>query len=88
MGKTVPSYRMALEMEVERWKRFREALTSQGREAFDEMMDLCRGNASAAGNACNPIIFYPMLTSIVLGHERKILELGYGLHEVLWQLQT
>jgi hypothetical protein len=26
MGKTVPSFRMALEFEIERWKGFRKAL--------------------------------------------------------------
>jgi hypothetical protein len=29
MGKTVPSYRMALEFEIERWKGFRKALQSK-----------------------------------------------------------
>ena len=58
MGKTVPSYRMALEMEIESWKGFRKALNSEEeREAFDELMDMCRNNAMASGNACNPIIF-------------------------------
>jgi hypothetical protein len=43
MGKTVPSYRMALEFEVERWKGFRKALQSgEDREAFEELMDMCR----------------------------------------------
>jgi hypothetical protein len=28
MGKTVPSFRMALEFEFERWKGFKKALTS------------------------------------------------------------
>ena len=56
MGKTAPSSRMALEFEIESWKSFREALTSQeDREAFDELMDMCRNNAMASSNACNPI---------------------------------
>jgi hypothetical protein len=56
MGKTVPSYRMALEMEIERWKGFRKALNSEEeREAFDVLMDMCRNNAMASGAACNPV---------------------------------
>jgi hypothetical protein len=36
----------------------RKALTSEeDREAFEELMDLCRSNAMASGAACNPIIF-------------------------------
>ena len=58
MGKTVPAYRMALEFEIERWKGFKKALNSEeDREAFDELMDMCRSNAMASGAACNPIIF-------------------------------
>jgi hypothetical protein len=37
MGKTVPTYRMALEFRIQRWKGFRKALNSEeDREAFDE----------------------------------------------------
>ena len=39
MGKTVPSYRMALEFEIDRWKGFREALPSEEeREAFERTL--------------------------------------------------
>jgi hypothetical protein len=33
---------------------------------FDMLMDMCRNNAMASGNACNPIIFEPMVISILL----------------------
>ena len=58
ISKTVLSYRMALEFEIERWKGFKKALNSEeDREAFDELMDMCRSNAMASGAACNPVIF-------------------------------
>jgi hypothetical protein len=86
MGKTVPSYRMALEFEIERWKGFRIALQSEEeREAFDWLMDMCRNNAMASGNACNPKIFEPMVMSIILSQNKKMRELGYKMYEVLWQ---
>ena len=73
MGKTVPSYRLALEMEVDRWKGFRKALLSEEeREAFDELMDMCRNYASAGSCATNPIIFEPIVMSILLSQQRKI----------------
>ena len=76
MGKTVPSYRMALEFEIEGWKGFRKALQSEEeREAFDTMMDMCRNNAMASGNACNPILFEPMVMSIILSQSKKLREL-------------
>ncbi len=76
MGKTVPSYRMVLETEIAIWKSYRKALACDlDREAFDEIMDMCRNNAMAAGNACNPILFEPMVMSILLGQQKKIGEL-------------
>jgi hypothetical protein len=86
MGKTVPSYRMALEFEIERWKGYRKALVAkEDQEAFEELMDMCRNNAMASGNACNPIIFEPMAMSILLAQQKKLQELEYNLNEVLWQ---
>jgi hypothetical protein len=39
MGKTVESFRMALEGEVNRWSGFARALRKPDRETFDELMD-------------------------------------------------
>jgi hypothetical protein len=76
VGKTVLSYRMALEVEIAKWKDFRAALPSQeDQRALDEIMDSCRANAMAGGNATNPIIFEPMFMSIALSHQKQIREL-------------
>ena len=86
MGKTVPSYRIALEFEIDRWKSFRKALQSdEEREAFDALMDMCRNNGMASGVACNPIIFEPMAMSILLAQQKKMQELGNKLSEGFWQ---
>jgi hypothetical protein len=60
MGKTVPAYRMALEEEINRWSGFAKALDKCDREAFDELMDMCRNYALQSSNATNPIVFKPM----------------------------
>jgi hypothetical protein len=51
VGKTVESYRMTLESEISRWSGFTKALRKSDREAFDELMDMCRSFASAGGNS-------------------------------------
>ena len=49
MGKSISSYRMALEFEIDSWKGFRRALPSDDdKQAFDELMDVCRINSMAA----------------------------------------
>ena len=75
MGKTVESYRMALESEISRWNGYARALRKEDREAFEELMDSCRNNAMAAGNATNPIIFEPMVMSILLGQQKRLRKL-------------
>jgi hypothetical protein len=74
MGKTVPSYRIALEWEIQRWKPFAEALNSQDRETFEVLMDMCRNNSMASGAACNPIVSEPMIMSMLLAQQLKMHE--------------
>jgi hypothetical protein len=72
MGRTVESYRMALEEEIRRWNGFAKALRSEDKEAFDALMDACRISASAGSNATQPIIFEPMVMSIMLFQQKKL----------------
>ena len=75
MGKTVESYRMALEYEIGRWTGFARALRSEERTAFGIMMDACRNHASAAGNATNPVLFEPLVMCIMLQQQVAIQKL-------------
>jgi hypothetical protein len=76
MGRTVPSYRQALEREIERWKDFRKGLRGKDAEAFDRMMDACRMFASAGSMATRPILLEAMFMSILLHQEKAITEIG------------
>jgi hypothetical protein len=72
MGKTVESYRMALEDEITRWNGFGKPLRIEDKAAFNALMDACRSYASAGSNATNPILFEPMVMSILLSQQVKI----------------
>lgn len=72
MGRTVESYRMALDREAQRWSGFARALRKDDRTAFDQLMDICRNYASASSNSTRPILFEPMVMSILL-HQQKML---------------
>ncbi|MCW3995058.1 MAG: hypothetical protein NWE98_02770 [Candidatus Bathyarchaeota archaeon] len=80
MGKTVESYRIALEDEIRRWKGFEKALRAEDREAFKALMDACRSYASAGSNATQPILFEPMVISILLAQQKKINQLEKALY--------
>jgi hypothetical protein len=79
MGKTVESYRIALEDEIRRWKGFERALRTEDKEAFDAIMDACRSFASAGSNATQPILFEPMIISILVAQQKKIMRLEKAL---------
>lgn len=74
MGKTVESYRMALDREVQRWNSFARALRKEDRVVFDQLMDICRNYASAGSNATRPVLFEAMVMSILL-HQQKLLNI-------------
>jgi hypothetical protein len=72
MGKTVETYRMALDDEIRRWKGFANALRKEDREAFEALMDACRSSASAGSNAVQPILFEPMIMSMLLSQQVRL----------------
>ncbi len=88
MGRTVESYRMALEDEIRRWSGFAKALRIDDKTAFDTLTDACRSYASAGSNAAQPILFEPMLMSIALFQQRKIQRLERELDEVKQKIQA
>lgn len=85
MGKTVESYRIAVENEICRWNGFAKALRSEDRAAFEAVMDACRSYASAASNAVQPILFEPMVISILVSQQKAIMRLEKALDAVKQQ---
>jgi len=75
LGKTIPSYRMALENEIKRWDGFSKALRNDDREAFEQMMNACRIYASAASNATRPVLVEAMFMSILLAQQKALMEI-------------
>jgi hypothetical protein len=72
LGKTVPSFRVALEDEILGWRKFQEALDTQDQDAFEVLMDASRNDCMAAGNATRPVVFEAMATSIMLYQQERI----------------
>jgi len=70
LGKTVESYRVALDREVQLWSGFARALRKDDREVFDQLMDVCRNYASAGSNATRPVLFEAMVMCILLDQQK------------------
>ncbi len=89
MGKNVPSYRIALEWEIDTWKAFRNSLTpEEDVRTFDMPMDMAMAHASVGGCAVNPVLFEPMLISIVLHLKKQIQALEADFSEFLRKKST
>jgi hypothetical protein len=42
MGRTIPSFRIASEIEIRKWRSFRHAFDKKDRKTFDEMLSIPR----------------------------------------------
>jgi hypothetical protein len=65
MGRTIPSFRIALAMEEEEQKPFRNALDKSDRKKFDEMLfDIPKFYISACSNSVQYVRLHPIFMSI------------------------
>ena len=74
MGRTIPSFRIALAMEKADWKPFRNALDKSERKEFDEMFDIPRLYLSACSNSVQLVPLHPIIMSILFHHYKELTE--------------
>jgi len=82
LGRTVPSFRPALEMEIESWKDFKRALSPEERKFFDQVMDHARIHADAGSMAARPVLSEFLFFSVALEQEERIEELEKRISEL------
>src|SRR5687768_12068619 len=74
MGRTIPSFRIALAIEERDWKPFRNALDKSDRKKFDEMFDIPRFYISACSYSVQYVRLHPILMSILFHHYKELTE--------------
>jgi len=72
MGRTVPSFRPALEHEIESWKDFKRALRPEEQKIFDKLMNFARIHADAGSMSARPMLSEVLFISFALEQEKKI----------------
>ena len=72
MGRTIPSYRIASEWEISKWKPFRNFLDKKDRKVFDEMLSIPRFYNVAGTMYCRPVLIHTILMSIIFEHYKKL----------------
>jgi hypothetical protein len=76
MGRTIPSIRIASEIELWKWKPFRILLDKQDRKIFDEMFSYSRFYNAAGTMACRPVLIHVILMSIIFEHYKQLNKLN------------
>jgi hypothetical protein len=75
MGRTIPSFRIAAEMERVTWRPFRLLLNKKDRKLFDEMFSYVRFHNSACMMAARPLVFHSVMISILFQHYKQLTKL-------------
>lgn len=81
MARTILSWRMIVEVEIERLKKFRDSLRSDDKLIFDDLLRQCKIYASAASSLASPVKEVPLIMSILFAHHKKLIELERHLDE-------
>ncbi|MHA2282037.1 MAG: hypothetical protein ACXAC5_14435 [Promethearchaeota archaeon] len=72
MGRTVPSFRPALEHEIESWKDFKRALRAKEQKIFNKLMNYARIHADAGSMSARPMLSEVLFLSFAVEQEKKI----------------
>jgi|ERR687898_195515 hypothetical protein len=87
MGRTIPSFRIALDLEERDWKPFRDALDRSDRKKFDEMFEIPRLYISACSYAVQPVRLYPILMSILLYCYEQLMECNSQVDQMMIKVE-
>ena len=82
MGRTVPSFRPALEHEIESWKEFKRALRPEDKKVFDKLMNFARIHADAGSLGARPMLSEILFMSFAIEQEKKIEKLENKIKEL------
>ena len=82
MGRTVPSFRPALEHEIESWKDFKRALRPEEQQIFNKLMNFARIHADAGSLAARPMLSEVLFISFAIEQEKRIELLEAKLQEL------
>jgi hypothetical protein len=82
MGRTVLPFSRVLEQEVQEWRKFRRGLRKEDQQFLDRLFEEARLHVQAGVYASRPWPFETILVSILLEHEKALVELRLRLKAV------
>ena len=82
MGRTVLPFSKVLEQEVQEWRKFRRGLRREDQQFLDRLFEEASLHVKAGVYASRPWPFETILVSILLEHEKALVELRSKLREI------
>jgi len=76
VGRTVPSFRLALAEEESEWKEYRKHLDKSERKDFNDMFAIPRLYLSACPGAVKVARIFPIFMSIALHHYKELSQMA------------
>jgi len=88
MGRTIPSFRIALEQEVASWKDYRKSLRKASRGILEDLLNAARNYCSASSNAVRPVRFQGMFMGIAVQHETRLENISREIEKVRLEINA
>jgi hypothetical protein len=74
-GRTIPSWRMVVEVEIAKLRKFQEFLRTDDKLVFQDLLNQCKLYAPYASTMVSTIKEVPLFISMLFGQHKKIIEL-------------
>jgi hypothetical protein len=75
MGRTVPTFTMVIQQEMESWGKFRRGLRKEDQDALDDLFRAARLQLAGSAYAARPIPFESIAMCMLLAQHRMIIRL-------------
>jgi hypothetical protein len=75
MGRTIPTFTMVIQQEIDSWGKFRRGLRREDQEALDELFRAARMQLAGSAYAARPIPFESIAMCMLVAQHRMITEL-------------
>lgn len=82
MGRTVLPFSQVLEQEIQEWRKFRRGLRKEDQHFLDRLFEKARLHVQAGVYASRPWPFETILVSMLIEHEKALMELREKLKEL------
>ena len=76
MGRTIPTFTMVIQQEMESWGKFRRGLRREDQEALDDLFRAARLQLAGSAYAARPIPFESIAMCMLLAQHRLITDLA------------